>query len=361
MKKKFIFLVQGEGRGHMTQAIVLHNILKKNGHEISCAFIGSSKRREVPAYFLEQMTCEVRPLPSPNFVLDKDNKSLRLFASVFMNMKYLRTYFRSLKAIDEVVRKQKPDILVNFYDLLGGFYFLWYKPSTRHVVIGHQFLASHPDFPFAASRPLEKWMFQSNNAMVALRAVRKIALSFSRYQPDSSGNTVVVPPLMRQDITGMKPEDQGFILAYMVNDGYGEQIMEWHRMNRSVKVHGFWDRKGAPEQQVVHENLVFHKIDYHKFAEMLRQCHGYVSTAGFESICEAMYLGKPILMMPVESQYEQACNAIDAERSGAGISAREYDISKLLAFIPEYKPVVGAFSEWVAEGEKRLIEVFRDI
>ena len=30
---KFLFIVQGEGRGHLTQAITLEEILRRNGHE----------------------------------------------------------------------------------------------------------------------------------------------------------------------------------------------------------------------------------------------------------------------------------------------------------------------------------------
>lgn len=46
-------------------------------------------------------------------------------------------------------------------------------------------------------------------------------------------------------------------------------------------------------------------------------CKAYASTAGFESICEAMYLGKPVLMVP--AHIEQDCNAYDAMKAGAGI------------------------------------------
>lgn len=47
-------------------------------------------------------------------------------------------------------------------------------------------------------------------------------------------------------------------------------------------------------------------------------CRAYATTAGFESICEAMYLGKPVLMVP--AHIEQDCNAHDAMRAGAGLS-----------------------------------------
>ena len=58
-------------------------------------------------------------------------------------------------------------------------------------------------------------------------------------------------------------------------------------------------------------------------------CKGLVCTAGFESVCEAMYLGKPVLMIPVAGQYEQACNALDAEASGAGMASDSFDFGKL--------------------------------
>ena len=31
---KFLFIVQGEGRGHLTQAITLESILRRSGHEV---------------------------------------------------------------------------------------------------------------------------------------------------------------------------------------------------------------------------------------------------------------------------------------------------------------------------------------
>ena len=31
---KFLFIVQGEGRGHLTQAITLEDMLQRNGHEV---------------------------------------------------------------------------------------------------------------------------------------------------------------------------------------------------------------------------------------------------------------------------------------------------------------------------------------
>jgi uncharacterized protein (TIGR00661 family) len=353
---RFMFLVQGEGRGHMTQAMVLADLLGKAGHEVCAVFIGKSERRSVPDYFSRHFRCPVLPLVSPNFVLDRDNKSLRLFATLMHNTRRTGVYRKSLSLLDRTVRELKPDALINFYDFLGGVYALLYRPRLRHICIGHQYLAGHPAFPFAPGRPVEKWLFQINNAITSFRAWKKVALSFRPYAPLRVGRTAVSPPLLRPDVRDLETRNEGFILGYMVNDGYGDDIIAWHREHPEHRVHCFWDRKGVPDPYQPHENLSFHQIDNRKFLDYMARCSGYVTTAGFESICEAMYLGKPILMIPVDSQYEQACNALDATATGAGIAHPRFDIQQLIGYLPRHRDAGESFRAWEARAQEILLK-----
>ena len=93
----------------------------------------------------------------------------------------------------------------------------------------------------------------------------------------------------------------------------------------------------------------------------MAQCKGLVTTAGFESICEAMYLGKPVLMVPVRGQYEQSCNAIDAVKAGAGIQCDRFNISRLLEFIPRYESRVNEFEVWYEQGYHLFNEVLTNL
>ncbi|MCC5932525.1 MAG: glycosyltransferase [Cyclobacteriaceae bacterium] len=360
-KKKFVFLVQGEGRGHMTQAITMFQILTKRGHEVPCVFIGTSKRREIPEYFFTSVPTEIITLASPNFVTDKDNKQIRLFSSIAYNTFFLRRYYASLRTIHQEVQKHKPDVLINFYDFLGGFYFKIFKPATQHVVIGHQFLAGHPSFPFAPGKPLDKILFKTNNAITAMGSKCLLALSFRPYQPLEKGNIFVVPPLVRQEVKKLEVSTEPFLLGYVVNAGYGYEIIEWHARNKEIEMLVFWDNKSHPDGYSPHENLTMHHVNADKFLDFMRRCQGYVSTAGFESICEAMFLKKPVLMIPVAGQYEQACNALDAVDSGAGISDTEFNISRLIEFIPEYQADDSGFANWEEQTESRIPEILENL
>lgn len=65
-------------------------------------------------------------------------------------------------------------------------------------------------------------------------------------------------------------------------------------------------------------------------------------------------MGKPALMVPVTGHVEQRANALDAERSGAGIVAEKLDLDRLLAYLRFHRPNT-RFREWVREADERIV------
>jgi uncharacterized protein (TIGR00661 family) len=227
---KFLFLVQGEGRGHMTQAITLSKILTSFGHQVVHTFIGQSDRRVIPNYFLNQIESKVESLRSPNFILDKYNKSLNLTKSIAYNTLIAGSYKKSLEKINQKVEATKPNVVINFYDILGGIYFRFYNPkNVKHICIGRQFLTNHPNFPFEPERNIEKKLYLLNNKITSQKCHKYLALSFRPYDPIQIKNTIVVPPLLKEEIKNGNVIHEDFILGYMVNDGYAEDLISWHK------------------------------------------------------------------------------------------------------------------------------------
>ena len=354
----FLFIVQGEGRGHMTQAISLKEILNKAGHTVSCVLVGKSKRREIPKFFYEKINTEVHSFESPNFVTDKNGKAIRIVPTITENLKRLGFFLSNLREIDRKVKEHKPDVIVNYYDLLGGLYFLLYNPKIKYICVGHQYLMLHPDFQFPKNKMFDRVLVQMNTIATSFRASKKLGLSF-REMPDNKYHKIkVVPPLLRKELFSIIPENKKYILAYMVNSGYSDEVIEWHKDHLDIEINCFWDKQGVSDEYSPQPNLTFHKLNDVKFMEYMKNCGGFVSTAGFESICEAMYLGKPVMMIPTEGQYEQECNAIDAVNAMAGISDTEFNISKLLDYMPKHKSVKEEFSGWVQNAEKMFLKEF---
>lgn len=352
---KYLFIVQGEGRGHMTQAISLRNRLIRNGHEVPSVIVGKSIRREIPSFFYEKINADVKSVDSPNFVVDKKNKKINIAKTILFNLFYIRRYLQSIRKINKIIKSVNPDVIINFYDLLGGLYFLIHKPSILYYCIGHQYLVSHPDFQFPKGHRIDRFLLKFNNKLTSFRADKLLALSFRKMADVPGDKLYVVPPLIRKTVLNLKPCNEGYLHGYMLNEGYAHDIIKWHQKNPQVETHFFWDKKDAQEETVVHRNLVFHQINDLKFLNYMNGCAGYASTAGFESICEAMYLGKPIMMVPTAGHFEQKCNALDASLSGAGIVSDQFDLTKLLEYIPNHKTNPTIFREWVQKADSMFL------
>ena len=65
---KFLFIVQGEGRGHLTQALTLEEHLLREGHEVVEVLVGKSRNRELPTFLRQKLKAPLSRFESPNFL-----------------------------------------------------------------------------------------------------------------------------------------------------------------------------------------------------------------------------------------------------------------------------------------------------
>ncbi|MEQ9304812.1 MAG: glycosyltransferase family protein [Marinoscillum sp.] len=354
---KYIFIIQGEGRGHMTQALSLAKILRNSGHEISRVIVGKSQRRSIPQFFVDKINAQIEHLDSPNFVTDKNQKSVKPLRTIIYSFLKSKKYSKSIQRIDAIVKEVQPDVIINFYDFVGGLYNFVKRPKAQFICIAHQFLIAHPEFDFPPKRPIDKLSLKMGNKIASLGADKILALSFQKFEDVPKKKLFVVPPLLRDEVKSVPTQTENHFLVYMVNPGYASEVNEFHSIHPEQTLHCFWDKKDVPSEHRIDEALTYHQLDDVRFIQKMAACSGYVTTAGFESVCEAMYMGKPVLMVPVEGHYEQACNAIDAVKAGAGISSEYFDINKLLEYLPNHKDVKVPFRKWVSEGDERFIKL----
>ena len=345
---KYLFIVQGEGRGHFTQALVMQERLRMRGGEIAAFLVGKSSVRELPGYFLDQATAPVIPFESPNFLPAAQNKRPGLCKSIFYNLLRLPVFISNMYFIRKQIKRYDPDIVLNFYELLTGLTYLFMPLSVPMVCIGHQYMFLHRKFRFPKKSPVELFLLRFFTRLTSMGAQCRLALSFYPMNDDEYHHIVVVPPLLRSEVTRLKPVTGDYILGYMLNSGYLSEISKWHEHNPEEKLHFFWDRKSAAEKMEISDTFSLFRINDKSFLEQMAACKAYSTTAGFESVCEALYLQKPVLMVP--AHIEQECNAFDALRVGAGIVSDSFDLSALLQSIDVYKPNT-LFRQWVANAD----------
>lgn len=352
---KYLFIIQGEGRGHLTQAISLSSILRKNGHKVVGALVGKNKERVIPKFFYDKIGTEVITYNSPNFVWNKAETDVKLFQTVVSNMtaSKFKDYNKSMDLIHNEIKKRKPDVVINFYELLAGLTNLRYNEQTPFISIAHQYLIMHSQYPFRKMDKQNMLYLKLNTFLSSYGSFKKLGLSFYDMEEDTNNNISIVPPLLRDEVLKLKPTQGDYILTYIVVKGFAEEIMKWHYENPEQKLHVFWDKNTESEETKIDDTLTFHKINDIKFLEYLANCKAFVTTAGFESVCEAMYLNKSIMMIP--THVEQKINSLDAQSSGIGIASNDFNISKILNLSNTKSEGNKSFNLWIESAENQYL------
>ena len=71
-----VFIVQGEGRGHMSQSIALKEYLEKAGHLVEAVFVGTPNAASLPDYFRDHFPNRIRIFQSPYFLGTPNRKGI---------------------------------------------------------------------------------------------------------------------------------------------------------------------------------------------------------------------------------------------------------------------------------------------
>lgn len=202
---------------------------------------------------------------------------------------------------------------------------------------------------------MDKIMMKLYTDFTSAGSEHHLGLSFYPLENEKRSRIRVVPPLLRREIMQTEVKSGNYFLCYLVNSGYVDDLVKWSADFPEVTLHIFSDIKSDEEEREIRPNLTLHRLNDKKFLEYMAGCQGVISSAGFESVCEAMYLGKPVFMVPVEGHFEQLCNAVDALRAGAGIYDRTFKISRFLEWLPSWTSRSLSFQEWQQQAEKIFV------
>jgi len=375
---RYAFIVQGEGRGHLTQAMSMERLLRENGHEVVSILVGKSPARKMPAFFVDAVHVPVETFESFNFVPSSNNRKANSLKTGLYNVFHVASFFPSIKFIRNRLRELNPDVVVNFYDILGTLGYWRSGLRSPMVCLGHQFLFTHKDFRFPRRGYEGKFALNLFSRMIRFKATKVLAMSFRSMQDDARHRIKVVPPLLRPEVLSLRNadgtddpsvRDGGYVHGYMLNAGFSEDVIRWHNLHPGIGLHFFWDNIKEAPVKVVDKDLSFYYLDDKEFLRQMAGCHAFASTAGFESICEAMYLGKPLLMVP--SHIEQKCNAFDATKGflfnpdadhgiRPAVAADEFDLDRLLHFADHEFVADPDFPKWARSADETFLRELTD-
>jgi uncharacterized protein (TIGR00661 family) len=310
--------------------------------------------RSVPEYFSTALDAPLETFDAPTQVPGRDARGVSARRTTADALTRLPRFVAAGRRIHRAT--ERVDVVVNFLDLVGGISRILFRTRTPAVAIAHNYVFLHPELADAPGTPLSRTAVLAYARATAGRSDTKVALSFGPLTADPPRRLLVAPPLLRPEVERLSPRNEGYLLAYALNSGYGDLLAEWQRRHPGVTVHCYVDGGRAALRADPGESFHAHALAAEAFLRHLAGCRAYVGSAGFESVCEAFYMGKPAFVVPTEGQLEQVLNAWDARRAGAAVWGTYADLDAFWESpsVPS-EAAVREFRDWVSTAPEVLV------
>jgi uncharacterized protein (TIGR00661 family) len=306
---RILYGVNGEGMGHATRSqVVVESLLER--HEVHVVASGAAFG------YLSQVLPDVEEILGAKFVME--DGEIRRWATVRQNLSDAAEGApRSIRRWIEMTRAWQPDVVVTDFEPLSATYARVARAPLiavdninmldrcRHDA---EILDGHRD-DYAIARAVTRSMVPN--------AVRYIVTTFFR-PPLAKNQTTLVQPILRNAIVAAEPAEGEHLVVY--SSGEETAMAALRASGLPCRVYGM---RGGPAEGTTDGNLEFKPRSNEGFVEDLRTARGVVAGGGFSLMSEAVYLGKPMLAMPLFGQFEQTMNSRYLEREGYGVAATE--------------------------------------
>jgi uncharacterized protein (TIGR00661 family) len=207
-----------------------------------------------------------------------------------------RTLFRDVRSLD--VRGY--DLVLNDFEPLTA----WAARRQGVPVVGlsHQAAVKHPSSPKPSQSDAIAARILENYAPAEV----EIGFHFQRYAPE------IRTPVIRRQVREAEVSNAGHITVYL--PAYGEQaLLLVLREFPEVTWEVFSRHWSVPS---THGHVRFLPASSDGFLKSMASSAGVLCGAGFETPAEALFLQKPLFVVPMRGQFEQQCNAAALAQMG---------------------------------------------
>jgi uncharacterized protein (TIGR00661 family) len=331
---RVLYGVNGEGMGHATRSQVVIDALLKR-HEVRVVASGAAFR------YLRDHLPRVKEIFGPTFAMGEGQ--IRRWETVLQNVRLARRELpKAVSLWVSEVDEWRPDVVITDFEPLAGLF----ARLTRTPLVAvdniqildrcrhdREIVGCERD-DFIVARAVVRSMVPG--------AVEYIVTTFFR-PPIARRGTTLVPPIMRPEIARARSARGEHLVVY--SSGEKRLLDALRSTGVPCLVYGM---RGSTGDGAIDGNLEFRPPSNEGFVEALRTARGVVAGGGFSLLSEAVYLGKPVLSVPLGGQFEQTMNARYLDRAGYGMCASTVTGETLDAFLermPDFERALAAYEQ----------------
>ncbi len=334
---KILYGVVGEGMGHAMRSSVILERLVAEGHTLR--IVGSGRAAE----WLEKRYPDAVTTITGLTMVYEDNV-VRKLKTALENLKAAAGIPDNLRAYLQMAREYSPDLVISDFE---SWTYAFARGqgipviSVDNMQVIHR--CEHPDDVLDSDRG----DFQLAKSIVKgklPRANAYLVTSFF-YPPLRKDRTTLHPPILRANIVEARSKVRmgDHVLVYQSGTSHDALEEALRRVPAAFRVYGLRRDISAP---VTEGNLTYCPFSEAAFVEDMATSRAVIAGGGFTTMGEAIYLGKPMLSVPLGGQFEQALNANYLRKLGYGERAESVTTSAVKSFldrVPWYQERLAGF------------------
>jgi uncharacterized protein (TIGR00661 family) len=291
---KILYGINGTGQGHIVKSINVIYELKRLGHDIDILISGTNHHVKIPyevKYQFHGVSFEYSEKGSIDWIKTAIN---------LKPIKLLKDTNLDVDAYDKVITDFEP---ISAWACI--------RSKKDCIGISHQYSFLSKRIP----RPKKKDFIGEFVINKLAPVTTPIGLHFEKY------DDFIDYPIIRGDVKILTTSDKGYYTVYLPSYSLKNILNEL--INYPYQFQVFTKET---DKIYIYKNIKICPSSIAGFTNSLINCHGVITSGGFETPSEALFLKKRLMVMPIKGQYEQLCNVEALKQMGVFVGQDITDI-----------------------------------
>jgi uncharacterized protein (TIGR00661 family) len=279
---KILFGIQATGNGHISRSTEIYKLLKQNPEvtQLDVLISGGKAKMSLP------------------FEVNYEYKGLSFYYGKKGKISVLKSIgkagFLSIAAALFKVPFKDYDLIISDFEPIT----LWGAKiaGVKRVGIGNMYSMSSKKFPKTSGR---RWTNIIAKMMCPTK--NKIAMHFKKF------DDFIYYPIIRSEIRNIIPGNKNFTLVYLNSFTDTELLNCFTQETFHHRKFVIYSKDAV--HPFIYQNCIVKPLNNQTFIQDIGNCSGVITAGGFQTISEALYLGKKLFVIPIKKQSEQISNA----------------------------------------------------